>query len=96
MPIYLYKCPVCQEQFERVEKISDIHKANCPKCGKAASRVFLPTGIIFKGSGFYVTDYKKSEGNGHKEAHKEVKEKKPAETKAKPTKKASEKASSSA
>ncbi len=95
MPIYLYKCPVCQEQFERVEKISDTHKANCPKCGKAASRVFLPTRVIFKGSGFYVTDYKKSEGNGHKEVHKETKEKKP-ETKTKSAKKVPEKSSSSA
>lgn len=58
MPIYEYKCPGCGHLFEVLRKISDSPDGKCPRCQKQAKRVFHPVGVIFKGSGFYTTDYK--------------------------------------
>ena len=59
MPIYQYKCAKCSNDFElRKSYHEDSGKVDCPQCGKKANRVFCSPGIIFKGSGFYVTDYK--------------------------------------
>lgn len=71
MPIYEYKCPGCGHLFEVLRKISDSPDGKCPRCQKQAKRVFRPVGVIFKGSGFYTTDYKKksslpkADGKGH-------------------------------
>jgi len=60
MPTYEYKCPTGHVFEKRVPRISSQRFAKCPKCGKRAERqISLGGGIVFKGSGFYQTDYKK-------------------------------------
>ncbi len=56
MPIYGYRCQSCQHEFETQQRMSDPPQAACPDCGGAGTRLFYPTGILFKGSGFYKTD----------------------------------------
>ena len=61
MPIYTYRCENCGIQFERNQKFSDVPLKICPECHKKALRkVYTPVGIVFKGSGFYVTDHRSS------------------------------------
>jgi len=62
MPIYQYVCSKCNENFELKQSFNDDGVASCPKCKSRARRLFLPVPIIFKGSGFYVTDSKKPSG----------------------------------
>jgi len=83
MPTYEYKCPKCGTRFERLQKISAPPGAKCPKCGSKAERLISGgTGIVFKGSGFYETDYKRpSEKARHDRAKKESGEKAPAPSK---------------
>lgn len=65
MPIYTYRCDNCGIQFERQQKFDDQHLTRCPECSKKALRkVFLPVGIVFKGSGFYATDNRSPSGAG--------------------------------
>ena len=60
MPTYDYKCPKCGHRFEVFQKISAKPGAPCPKCGAAAERQMSGSyGVVFKGSGFYETDYKR-------------------------------------
>ena len=59
MPLYQYNCPKCNATFEAKQSFTDGSMASCPKCKSEARRLFLPVPIIFKGSGFYVTDSKK-------------------------------------
>ena len=60
MPTYDYKCPKCGTVFEVVHKMSARHVAKCPKCGAKAERQLSGGhGIVFKGTGFYETDYKR-------------------------------------
>ncbi len=62
MPTYDYVCKDCAETFEIFQSINDDHAEKCPKCMGAVKRVFSPgAGLIFKGSGFYITDYKKKD-----------------------------------
>ena len=56
MPIYEYECQDCGVRFERIQHTSDDPIAVCPECCGEVHRVFHPVGIIFKGSGWYVTD----------------------------------------
>jgi putative FmdB family regulatory protein len=56
LPIYGYRCQSCQREFETQQRMSDPPQAKCPDCGGAGVRLFYPTGILFKGSGFYKTD----------------------------------------
>jgi putative FmdB family regulatory protein len=63
LPLYEYKCEKCGNQFEKIEKHSAPTTQKCPKCGAKAQRMISAAGIQFKGSGWYVTDYKgKSSG----------------------------------
>ena len=73
MPTYEYKCPA-GHAFEKVyERMNDRRHVPCPTCGKRAERVISGGGgLVFKGSGFYITDYKRAG------------EKKPAEGESKP------------
>lgn len=58
MPTYDYRCPE-GHQFELFQKMSDDPVAECPECGKAAERVISGgAGFLFKGEGFYITDYR--------------------------------------
>jgi putative FmdB family regulatory protein len=60
MPIYEYECGSCHHRFDLKQGFHDKPQAACPQCSKKARRVFHPAPIIFKGSGFYVTDHKGS------------------------------------
>jgi putative FmdB family regulatory protein len=64
MPTYDYSCSACGHRFERFEGINDDAPKACPKCGKKKAKRLMGTGagLIFKGAGFYTTDYKKSSG----------------------------------
>ncbi|MBE0695392.1 MAG: zinc ribbon domain-containing protein [Anaerolineaceae bacterium] len=65
MPIYTYRCENCGVQFERNQKFSDVPLTRCPECGKKSLRkVYMPVGIVFKGSGFYATDNRSPSGGG--------------------------------
>jgi putative FmdB family regulatory protein len=56
MPLYEYRCENCGVRFERRQHINDDPVEVCPECGGQVHRLIHPVGIIFKGSGFYVTD----------------------------------------
>jgi putative FmdB family regulatory protein len=58
LPLYEYKCAKCAHQFEKIEKHDAPTTQKCPKCGGKAERMISAAGIQFKGSGWYVTDYK--------------------------------------
>ena len=61
MPTYDYKCLKCGTHFEVVQKMRDKPVAKCPQCGAKAERQLSGGhGIVFKGSGFYETDYKRA------------------------------------
>ena len=61
MPTYEYKCPKCGTEFEAFQKMSARPVAKCPKCGARAVRLMSAgAGLVFKGSGFYLTDYGRS------------------------------------
>ena len=77
MPTYEYKCPKCGTRFERLQKISAPPGAKCPKCGSKAERLISGgNALVFKGSGFYETDYKRP---ADKARHKKEAGEKPAE-----------------
>jgi putative FmdB family regulatory protein len=65
MPTYEYVCTACDHRFEDFESMSAKPQVKCPACGKRKLRRLFGTGagIIFKGSGFYETDYKKKTGS---------------------------------
>lgn len=71
MPTYEYRCSE-GHTFEKFQKMTERPRAKCPICGKAASRqISGGAGLVFKGSGFYITDYgkdgkgpRKSSGDG--------------------------------
>ena len=64
MPIYTYRCERCGVQFDRRQKFSDDPLTDCPECKKKTLRkVYLPVGIVFKGSGFYSTDNRSPSGS---------------------------------
>lgn len=93
MPTYEYICDNCQHQFEQFQSIKARPVRKCPECGKLSVQRLIGAGagIIFKGSGFYQTDYR---SEGYKEAKKNEKKssndkdttKKKTETKAKDSK----------
>jgi putative FmdB family regulatory protein len=60
MPTYEYACSKCGHHFERFQSMRDEPLRKCPKCHKAALKRLIGggAGLIFKGSGFYITDYK--------------------------------------
>ncbi len=60
MPTYQYKCDECGVAFERFQHFSEEPIRTCPECNGSVHRVIHPVGVIFKGSGFYVTDNKRS------------------------------------
>lgn len=67
MPTYEYECPE-GHAFEKFQKITEKPRAKCPVCGKAATRkISGGAGLVFRGSGFYITDYGK-DGKGPRKA----------------------------
>ena len=73
MPTYQYLCENCGHEFERFQSITARPLHKCPKCGKARVKRLIGTGVgfIFKGSGFYQTDYR---SESYKKAEKKEKE----------------------
>ena len=68
MPTYEYLCPKGHE-FELIQRISGKPRAKCPNCGRMATRqISGGAGLVFKGSGFYITDYGKDGKGPRKEA----------------------------
>lgn len=64
MPTYEYKCTECGNNFEEFQKITDEPIKTCPKCNGSVKRLIgAGAGPIFKGSGFYQTDYKNNSVN---------------------------------
>ena len=67
MPIYEYQCEDCTDRFEIKQSMKDDPLTTCPRCGKRVQRLISSPAIMFKGSGWYVTDYsekmKPSSGN---------------------------------
>ncbi len=79
MPTYDYECDACGHKFELFQSITEPVKKKCPECGKLKLRRLFGTGaaVVFKGSGFYQTDYR---SESYKKAAAKDK-KPPAETK---------------
>jgi putative FmdB family regulatory protein len=70
MPTYEYECPE-GHSFEKFQKINDKPRAKCPVCGKAGTRkISGGAGLVFRGSGFYITDYGK-DGKGPRKSDTE-------------------------
>ena len=67
MPIYEYRCTQCHHTFECYQTVGEPAPA-CPQCGSPSKKVYASVGLIFKGSGFHATDYRKAppSGNGEK------------------------------
>jgi len=70
MPTYEYKCEDCSHVFEAFHGMTEDPLEECPKCGEKALRRLIGggAGIIFKGSGFWETDYKRSNSSGNSES----------------------------
>ena len=90
MPVYEYRCKKCGHQFERIQTMSEPPVRRCERCRGSVDKVISSSGIVFKGTGWYVTDYskkmkeKKTETTGDKKA-------KETPTPAAPSKKSQEK-----
>jgi putative FmdB family regulatory protein len=80
MPTYEYKCNKCGHLFEQLQSITSKSLRKCPRCGKSALKRLIGTGagLIFKGSGFYATDYR---SENYKESVKKEKPEKTSEKK---------------
>lgn len=99
MPTYEYRCAACGHEFEKFQSITSAPIKQCPQCNKKKVKRLIGTGagVIFKGSGFYITDYRsdsyksaaKSDSGGKSDASK------PAETKSDANPAAKESTSSS-
>ena len=64
MPTYEYECEECGKVFDKVHKMTEKPRVKCPKCGRRAKKLIgTGAGIIFKGDGFYATDYRSREYN---------------------------------
>jgi len=70
VPLYDYQCRQCSEVTEVRHGFKESFEGACPKCGGEMARVFNPAGIVFKGSGFYITDSRKG-GDGGSSAKSE-------------------------
>jgi putative FmdB family regulatory protein len=91
MPVYEYECEQCGTHFERIQSVRDEPIRRCPECSGTVHKVFHPAGIIFKGSGWYITDSRKSssgavtgESKTSTETKEESKPAAPAEKKSEP------------
>jgi putative FmdB family regulatory protein len=106
MPTYEYECTKCGHRFELFQKMTDAPRKRCPRCRGAVRRLIgAGAGLIFKGSGFYITDYRSKDYHdkakadsaaGTPPAKTETKESKPAPAPEKKTEKGADKKGSSA
>jgi putative FmdB family regulatory protein len=84
MPTYDYRCEACGHETHLFQSITEAPKRECPKCGKRRLKRLLGAGagIIFKGSGFYETDYKRGRsgsGEGEKKSEPKAKPERPSD-----------------
>jgi len=82
MPIYTYRCENCGVQFDRHQSFEEEPMTLCPECNhRSLRKVYLPVGIVFKGSGFYATDHRSPSGQASaKKAEKAEKAEKTEKT----------------
>ena len=81
MPIYGYRCKSCGHEFEVLQKMSDAPLQTCPKCAGQLAKKIYAAGIVYKGSGYYSTDYKGAGKPSDKAASNGAGDTKPAGTK---------------
>jgi putative FmdB family regulatory protein len=81
MPTYTYRCDSCNHQFETVQRFSDDPLRECPECGGPVRRVIQPVGVVFKGSGWYITDSRSKPKDEAKPAKAKPDDGKPADAK---------------
>ena len=62
MPVYVYRCDGCGQQFEKRQSFSDAPLTECELCHGSLRKLLQPTTIIYKGSGFYSTDHRSKSG----------------------------------
>jgi putative FmdB family regulatory protein len=70
VPTYVYECGLCQCRFERKQSFDEEPVAVCPECQGKARRIIHSIPVIFKGSGFYITDSRKGNPEKHSEPEK--------------------------
>lgn len=94
MPTYDYECDACDHTFELFQQMSESVKKKCPECGKNKLRRLFGTGaaVVFKGSGFYETDYR---SDSYKSGEKKAKDAKDKAKEAKSEKKSDSKSKKS-
>ncbi len=71
MPIYEYECESCEHRFEVMQKFSDRPLKKCEKCGGPVHKVLSPPALVFKGTGWYVTDYARADRKQAQKAEKD-------------------------
>jgi putative FmdB family regulatory protein len=81
VPIYGYRCSSCGHEFEIQQRMSAEPLKVCPKCQGKLTKMLYPAGVIFKGSGFYSTDYKGSSKSSENGSSSETKSDAKTETK---------------
>lgn len=82
MPTYQYRCRECGDELEAFQKFTDPALTECPSCTGELRKVFSAVGVVFKGSGFYATDSRKSEKSSTES--KSSSESKPSPSESKP------------
>jgi putative FmdB family regulatory protein len=85
MPLYDYACTKCGHTFEVRHGFDQSHDEPCPVCGAPVRRVFNAAPVLFKGSGFYVTDSRRTSGGAKEEKPKSDTPSSPAKTETKPS-----------
>ncbi|MFH1767884.1 MAG: zinc ribbon domain-containing protein [Candidatus Omnitrophota bacterium] len=91
MPTYEYQCTKCDYKFEVFQKMDAAPKKRCPECKSEVRKLISGgCGLIFKGSGFYATDYKKKDASADKAKERSLKEPSKEPSKDKPDSKAKE------
>lgn len=70
MPTYAYRCTSCSEEFDVYQRFDEDALTECPRCEAPLRKLFHPTGIVFKGSGFYRTDSRSSGASSKKSTGK--------------------------
>lgn len=91
MPTYQYRCTTCAHGFERFQRFSEAPLTECPVCGGTVRRVIHPVGVVFKGSGWYITDSRKpatTDGDGAAKSDAKPETKPETKTETKPAEKA--------
>ncbi len=93
MPTYTYQCDSCGHGFEAVQRFADDPLTKCPRCSASIRRVIQPVGVVFKGSGWYITDSRpkssSESGDGAKDAPSKAVDKSDAPVKAEKAEKSS-------